>query len=271
MIKGTYSDCKIQSISTSNSTAIIHCIIYSSVPAEKQKAFKFYIRDKNNPLELFELSENVYWIDRLNNYNNDATNIDVNQYLDLILNIDITNRNRSSVQDNKWVRHCNLILKELNSNEDEYAWISQDLTLISKEFEIPKIENLDICSDDNYNINISYKLFYKSQQDFSYNDQNIYTTINICSLYTDTELETIDVYEEDINNQTIKIKSNNTYISPVKIKIQLKNSNGSLLQTVEKFYKPIQRQTNTFIKTSNGIKKVLAFYVKEIDYNETTS
>ena len=91
MIKGTAANCKITSITISESTASIHCILYSTSPAKKHEAFKFYLKDKDNTLT--SISENVYWIDRTNNYNNDIRNIDVNQYLELILKVDITKQN----------------------------------------------------------------------------------------------------------------------------------------------------------------------------------
>ena len=263
MIAGTSANCKIKSITISDTEATIICIIYSSSPAKIHKPFKFYLRDKDKTLTA--ISENIYWIDRINNYNNDSINIDVNQYIEVILKVDITKGNTADVVENKWVRHCNLILKDLSLVSDSFAWVSEDITLVSKEFEIPSIYNLDIYSDKKFNLYIDFQYKYKSQQDFNYNNKNLYTTINILSLYTGVTLETLDILEEEYNTSKVSAKLLKEYSSPIQIQIQLKNNKGDILKTINKIYSPVPRETNTYIKTKEGIKKVLAFYVKASD------
>lgn len=267
MIKGTAANCKIKSITISEFEATIICVIYSSAPAVQHKPFQFLIRDKDKSLTI--VSENIYWIDRLNNYNNDSKNIDVNQYAEVILKVDITNSNTSPIIDNKWVRDCNLILKDLSVIGEQLAWISEDLHLVSKEFEIPKVYDLDIYSDKNYNLFIKFQYKYSSQQDFNYNNKNLYTTINIVSLYTDTVLETKDVEEENSYISLVSTQMNGTYNSPIKVQIILKNYRGDSLFKLERIYNPTPRVTNSFIKTETGIKRVLAYYVKPQDISDT--
>lgn len=265
MIKNTTADCKIKSVSINNTTASINCIIYSSSPTKVHQGFKFYILDKDGTTT--EISENIYWIDRINNYNNDSINVDVNQYLETVLKIDITNQNKGRIENNKWVRDCTLILKNINDTS-KIAWSSEDLTLISKEFEIPTIQNLDIYSEEDYTLNIKFKYKYKSQLDFNYNNQNLYTTINVLSLYTNNVLETIDIEEENNFTSEVKTKLLNNFNTPIKIQIQLKTNRGDILSTTERVYIPFVRKTSTYIKTPTGIKQVLAFYVKERDILE---
>lgn len=260
MIANTTANCKIKSITINESTASINCIIYSSSPAKTQQGFKFFILDKDGTIS--EASENIYWIDRLNNYNNDSINVDVNQYLELILKVDITNKNRSLIEGNKWVRHCTLLLKNINDTS-KIAWSSENLSLISKEFEIPTIKNLDIYSEEDYSLNISFKHNYNSQLDFNYNNKNLYTTINILSLYTNNILESIDIDEENSYTSEVNTKLLNKFTSPIKIQIQLKTNKGAILSTTERVYIPYIRKTSTFIKTPKGIKQVLAFFVKQ--------
>lgn len=263
MIKGTTANCKIKSITVSDSTAYITCILYSLSPAKIHEAFKFYLRDKNKTITA--ISQNIYWIDRINNYNNDILNIDVNQYLEVLLQVDISNQNTADVINNKWVRNCNLILKNINDHSTDFAWISEDLTLISKEFEIPTIKDLDIYSDRDYNLHIKFKYQYKSQQDFNYNNQNLYTTINIVSIHTHNILETLSIEEEETFTSRINATMLGKYNTPINIQIQLKNSKGEVLSTIERLYKPIVRTTTTYIKTEYGIKRALAFYVRAQD------
>lgn len=263
MIAGTTANCKIKSITVSDTIATIICIMYSSSPARIHKPFKFYLRDKDSSLT--NISENIYWIDRINNYNNDSINVDVNQYLEVILKVDITKNNTADIVENKWVRQCNLILKDLSNSSDTIAWLSEDLTLVSKEFEIPTIYNLDIYSDNQYNLYVDFQYKYKSQQDFNYNNQNLYTTINILSLYTGAVLESLDVHEESFSTSKVSAQLLNEYNSSIQVQIQLKNTRGDILFTLDRIYNPVPRQTNTYIKTKDGVKRVLAFYVKAND------
>lgn len=263
MINGTTADCKIKSITVTDSTAAISCILYSLSPAREHKAFKFYLRDKDLTKPLIPVSENIYWIDRINNYNNDVTNIDVNQYKEILLTVDITNANQGDLIGNKWVRNCNLVLRNIKDPSNNFAWVSEDLTLVSKEFEIPKIRNLNIYSDKDFNLYIDFIYKYTSQSDFKYNNSNLYTTIKILSPYTGNTLETVDILEEDNSTSKVAVTFLNTYNATVKIQIQLKNSRGEVLSTLERLYTPIVRKSSTYIKTSNGIERILAYYVKD--------
>jgi hypothetical protein len=259
MIRGTTANCKIKSITVTDSTATVTCILYSLSPAKEHKAFKFFLRDKDKTLTA--ISENIYWIDRINNYNNSISNIDVNQYLETTFFIDITNANTADLVENKWVRECNLVLQNIEEPTTSFAWVSEDLTLVSKEFEIPIIKDLDIRSDKNYNLFVDFLYQYKSQADFNYTNNNLYTTINILSIYTNSLLETIDVRTDE--NSRIHADFLTQFNTPIKIQIQLKNNKGDILYTKERIYIPFVRQTSTFIRTAKGVERVLAYYVKD--------
>lgn len=261
MIQGTTANCKIKSITVTGSTANITCILYSVAPAKEHKAFKFYLRDKDKTLTL--ISENVYWIDRLNNYNNEIINIDVNQYLEVLLQVDISKQNQAEVVNNKWVRRCNLVMRNTDDHSNNFAWVSEDLTLISKEFEIPTIKDLDIYTDKDYNLHVNFQYKYKSQEDFNYNNQNLFTSIKVVSIYTATILEQLDVQDEETFTSKVKATLLGRYDAPIKIQIQLKNNRGDILSTLERIYRPQVRTSSTYIKTEKGTKRVLAFYIKE--------
>jgi len=263
MINGTTANCKIKSITVSDSTANITCILYSVSPAKQHKAFRFYLRDKDKTLSI--ISENIYWIDRINNYNNDILNVDVNQYLEVLIQVDISRQNKADVINNKWVRECNLVLRNIDDHSNNFAWISEDLTLISKEFEIPTIKDLDIYTDKDYNLHINFQYKYKSQQDFNYNNKNLFTTIKVLSIYTNNVLETLDIEEEEAMTSKVKTTLLGKYETPIKLQIQLKNNRGDILSMLERLYTPVIRSTSTFIKTENGTKRVLAFYIKDTD------
>lgn len=266
MIRDTTANCKIKSIVVTDSTATIQCIIYSSSPARKHQAFKFYLRDKDKSLT--NISENIYWIDRLNSYSNDILNVNVNQYLEVLLKVDISKQNKGDIIDGRWVRECNLVLKNINDISDSLAWVSEDLTLVSKKIEIPSIKDLDIFSDKDYNLFVNFKYHYTSQQDFNYNNKNLYTTIRILSVHTANVLETLDIEDENSYVSNVKAKLTNTYNTTIKVQVQLKSVKGDVLLMKERLYTPIVRETSSYIKTPKGVKKVLAYYIKEKDIME---
>jgi hypothetical protein len=132
---------------------------------------------------------------------------------------------------------------------------------VSKEFEIPTIKYVDIYSDENFNLYVDFLYKYKSQADFNYTNSNLKTTINVVSIYTHNILETLDI--DSNNSSKIHTTFLNTFKTPIKVQIFLKNKKGDILLSTERLYTPAIRQTTTYIKTHKGIEKVLAYYVKD--------
>ena len=262
MIKNTNADCKILDTKIAGSTAYVTLVIASSKPTPIPRAFNFYIYDINTGTSTL-LSETRYWIDSYGNYNDNIREVDINLYKKITLQIDITNSNNSSMVDNKWYRECYLILVDVTSSPNINAWYSPTLELVSKEIILPEIKELILNTDALYGLTISWKYHYESQEDFNYNNKNIYTSIVIKSPYTNNILEQIDVMSEDYSSQYIKQTCLNTYTTPIIVSVLLKNLKGDILKRKDIFYKPVIRQTNTYIKTATGIKKVEAFYVKD--------
>lgn len=261
MIKNTNADCKIRDIKISGSTAYVTIIFSSSKATPEPRVFNFYIQDSKTREQVL-LSNTNYWIDRYNNYDNRALNVDINMYKQIVLQIDITNNNKSDMINNKWVRNCYLVLVDVTDKRPINAWYSEELDLISKELSVPNIENLLLHSTSKYKLNISWDFKYESQEDFNYNNTNIYSEIIIKSPYTHTPLETI-IMSSDTKSNTKKITCLNVYKEPILIEILLKNLRGDILKRKEVFYKPVPRTTNTYIKTSQGIKKVSTFFIKK--------
>lgn len=261
MIKNTNADCKIKDIKISGSTAYVTLIIASSKATTEPRVFNFYIQDINTGITT-QLSNINYWIDRYNNYNNDSNNVDINLYKQITLQIDITNQNTSEMIDNKWVRNCYLILVDSTDSIKQNAWYSEKLELISKEIILPTIQDLTLHSDKNYTLRISWIYKYKTQEDFNYNNTNLYTTILIKSPYTNNILESNDIFATEDSTNYIKCTCLNTYNAPILIEILLKNLKGTVLKRKEVFYKPVPKQTNSYIKTATGIKKVAAYFIK---------
>lgn len=273
LIKNTDgSHCKIKNIKISGLKAYVTLIIYSVTPQTTpdilgniHRVFSFYLRDKNSD-ELFKLSHNNYWIDRNNNYNNDSNNIDINMNKEIILEIDITNNNQSNMKENRWVRQCNIVLMDHTSTLTE-AWVSEDLTLISKEINLPKISRLKVNYHKDKIITIDFDYTYESQNDFNYINSNLITSIELRSPHNNSLLESLDIpHEFNSNTQTNSIYfcSMNTYTGPVIYSINIKNLQGDVLYNLTQLFNPEASNIKLMIKEANH-NKVKCITVKDIE------
>lgn len=272
LIKNTDgSYCKIKDIKVSGLEAYITLIIYSSIPQTSSdiygnvnRVFSFYLRDKDST-ELYKLDNNNYWIDRLHNYNNESRNIDINMYKEIILKVDITNNNTSEMIDNKWVRYCNIVMIDHTTTTEE-AWVSEDLTLISKGIELPEITNFHVTRNSNDTLSVSFKYNYESQKDFNYANTNLVSTIEIRSLYSN------EIFEQyTLDTDAVVYDTLNSYTAPVTIYIFIKNLREDVLYQTSQVFNPnvnfatmaIKQDTTTHI-TSAAIKDTDVKSIKQI-------
>lgn len=277
-IKGTTSSyCKITDVKISGFKAYIYLLISSTssqvdpvTSIANTCVFSFYTRDSNG--ELNRVTNNNYWIDRCNNYNNDMNNIDINKHKDIILELDITNKNTSTMQDNKWVRPVELLL--INNRTNEEAWTSDTIELISKEISLPEINNFNITKTSS-TINISFDLVYSTQEDFNYINSNIIAKLQIRSVYTKKLIESMALSSFNFNSlqpiKHINTALNNYYTEPIQIEICIQNLKEDILKEYIKFYNTelalspisilskdnIKHCTNASIKTKDGIKPII--------------
>lgn len=273
LIKNTDgSYCKIKDIKVSGLKAYITLIIYSSVPQTSSdvygnvnRVFSFYLRDKDST-ELYKISNNNYWIDRTHNYSNDSSNIDIEMYKEIILEVDITNNNQSSMQDARWIRECNIVMIDHTTSSEE-AWVSEDITLISKEIKLPALSNLHIATDSNDILGISFKYTYESQEDFNYTNSNLITFIEIKSIYSNEVLESHELphyFEDSSQSLVIEFNSLDTYTDPIIVCIYLKNLRGNILKTFSQFFNPQICGANMSIKLTEP-KSIKGIYIKDTD------
>lgn len=274
LIKNTdHSYCKIKETKISGLKAYVTLIIYSSAPQTSQdimgninRVFSFYLRDLNST-QLYRLPPyNNYWIDRNTNYHNDSTSIDVNMYKEIILEIDITNTNQSDMIDNHWVRKCNIVMIDHTTNDEE-AWVSPTLELISKGIKLPTLSNLQITSDSYNALHVNFKYTYESQEDFNYINNNLITIIEIKSASTDYLVESCEFpheYNSNTKESIIMFTSLNTYTETLSINILLKNIRGDVLSKNNYFYNPAIGNINLSIKDKEPLH-VKAAYIKDVD------
>lgn len=267
---GSY--CKIKDIKVTGLKAYVTLIVYSSIPQVSEdilgnvhRVFSFYLRDKNST-ELYKISHNNYWIDRNNNYNTDTTNIDINMYKEIILEVDITNNNQSDMLDNKWIRKCNIVMIDHTINSEE-AWVSEDLELISKEIELPKFTGLKISTGTDNILSVEFKLLYESQEDFNYINKNLITEVSILSTLSNETIESLDFEnstENFISEQKVCFSSLNEYTQPVVVQIKMKNLRGDILSIHKEFFNPVINNLNLSIKDTDTLR-VKSAHIKDTD------
>lgn len=269
MIKNTYADCKIIKTRVTGSTAYVTLLIYSSKPADKQRKFKFYISDTTtnlvsdiNEINPTLLSNNTYWIDHASNYENLSTNIDINLYREVTLEVDITRQNQGDIRDNRWVRECQIILMDISDNEQKIAWISSILNLISAEITLPKIKNLSFITDNDWKLTVDFDYVYETQADFNYQNKNIYAVVSVISNNNRRVQESITINEAYIKDNHVRVKFDNPYNDYIRINITIKNNKDIGMMSIEKLYKPHRRLENTYIKINGEVQKVNYIYFK---------
>ena len=260
---GTY--CKVKDIKISGLTAYVTLLVYSSVPqttpdsfGRTSRVFSFFLKDKNSD-EIIQLSRNLYWIDRVNNYENNSINVDINMHKEIILEIDITNKNKSQMKDRRWVRNCNILIKDMSNSSYNTLWTSEDLELISKKVILPEITNIKTTIDKNNVLHVIFNKTYESQEDFNYIDSNLKTVIRTKSIYNNKVIEEF-ILEDDskFTNEYGQIEINSfclKYASPIIIEIQLLNKKKEVLYSIEKFCST-QNNLKVFIKSFGDIKQV---------------
>ena len=263
LIKNTDATyCKIKDIKVSGLEAYITVLVYSSKPQTTEdnlgrtsRVFAFYLKDKDTG-NITRLSNNNYWVDRCNNYNNDSTNIDINLYKEIILTVDISNLNQSKMLNNRWVRECVLLILDQQSSSTEPLWNSEDLELISQEIVIPTISNIKINIDSNSVLHINFKQEFESQEDFNYINNNLKTIVRILSAYNNSLIEEYELTSSDFENNIADINTfNHEYNSPIIVEINLLNNNNEILLQHRKFYNPIASH-RVFIEQDGVVKQI---------------
>ena len=279
MIKGTNADCKLLKVTISETIATVTLLIFASKATNPAKAFRIYLKDLDTG-KYTMANNNVYWIDQTNNYNYDSTNVDTKKYKEIMFNIDITRSNTSEISDKKWIRNCYIMLmdtsKEIGSSG--ISWSSDLLTLISNEFEIPTVKNIDIQAKNltifhldqedltkteyRGNIEVNFKLHFTSEKDFNYNNKNFSAFLNIRSVSTDEIIESKEISSSSTSLENTIISTKKYSLgAPVVIQILITNKNKDIMREYRKIFTPFKKYSNTYIKTKDGVKKVIAFYI----------
>lgn len=311
MIKGTKSDCIISDIKVSKSKAYINLVVSSRELNDPSIPFNIYIKDYNLDNQVAykqlilqdslkddlgtyykvssesdiatsetKLSNVTYWLDAVYSYS-DSLNVSINKFKKIILDIDITNQNTSSILAQRFVRLISI--QFINSKTHKIIWNSEKLLLLSTKIELPTIKNCHFVTSKDYKISGSFIFKYESDIDFSYNNLHLFTEIIVQSPQTLEVLETLKVEDEDASTSKVQFELNNTYTETVIITILLKNYYGSDLivdkwltndtyteklvggTTMAKYqyyYTPRPKVSDMYIKVNNTVMAITELHSK---------
>lgn len=195
ILTGTNSRAKILNVLIRKSKAYITLLIHSDIPEPSPKVLNFYLRENNTQIKI---SPNNYWLDYRNNTDSSFNNVDIGMHKEIILEIDITNQGRAPMQGPRWVRHCQLVIRDM-TDIARNVWVSEYMTLVSDEIELPRMTSINVFNTNDFqNLVVQARFHYESQQDFNYSNQNLYTAISIRSSITHKVLETAILYESQM-------------------------------------------------------------------------
>lgn len=266
MIRGTNADCRVLRVSVSETTAMVSLLIFATVATSPSKPFRFWIKDAGTG-ERKLANAYTYWVDRTNNYDGDANNVDLNRYKEVILSVDITDSGKADIQNGKWTREVIIQLCDVGKAIDDVAWASDRLTLVSDEFEIPTVAAVSFKPVDAGNgscrIRTSFRLSFRTQADFNYSNSNFLARVNVRSLSTDAVLETKLVANSTSTENEVVTDEAYDYGESVVVELLIMDSKENVYYSVRKIYKPRRRYSmDAWMKTADGIRKVSAFYVQ---------
>lgn len=261
MIKGTNANCKIVNISVSENLATITLLIFATQATVPAKSFRICVKDIDTNETTF-INNNIYWIDQTNNYNLDSNNIDTKKYKEIILTLDISKSGTGVIKDNRWVRSCFILLLDSSKNiDDEAAWSSGIINLISSKFEAPEIKNVSFETNKN-KIKTKFSLIFKTKKNFNISDKNFTVKLNIKTLGTGTVLESKEIIlNKDTPYNEVTTDKEYTIGQPIIIQLLVINKNGEYISDINRIYTPSKKYSNTWVKTDNGIKRVLFIYI----------
>lgn len=258
IINGTTSSyCMVKDIKISGTIAYIKLLIISNTPQSEHCAFSFWLQDLDTKL-FSKADNNIYWIDRCNNYNNDSRNIDINMYKEIIIPVDISNFSTSSMQLNRWIRHVSLVIRPYeNGNSGVANWVSEPIELLSQEITLPTITEPSIKNEAGV-ITVSFDKNYETQEDFNYIDKHLIFKIKVSSVYTSEILEEHILPNHSYKEtETLKLINTN-YTEPINIGVYVYNNKEELLDYKIRFYNPEQLDIKLKVlnKTFNPVKRI---------------
>lgn len=191
---------------------------------------------------LLHLISDDFEIPEIKNVSFDTTQLST-RYVYGIVSVDSLPEQENAIQ--------NVLYKvKVNDVDHYFRWSG-------REFYEAELET-ELCGK----IKTKFTLHYNTEKDFNYNNDNFSALLNIRSVATNNILETKEIATSSIDIYN-EIETTQSYLlgNPIIVQLLITNKNGDVLKDIRKIYKPIRKYSNGFLKTDEGIKRILAFFV----------
>ena len=281
-LKGLSTYCEIKDISITQQEGTIKVLLFSNQENNVTFGLKFYLLDEGKGTEEL-INTNTYWVEKFqpsfDSTSNIQNNIDINLFKELLFKVDITNKNRSSFQVDRWIRNVRIVIRvdaiigQSTVNVGDLIYRSEQISLVSGLVIVPDLKQISIKSinnDVNLDANVEELLVsiyynYGIENDFNYNNKNIqyfFRLINPKTFKVITGSQKILTENGTLTDQDPKLgvlKYTFTSLklrTPIIVSISIRDLKGNVIKAYNKLYIPSIPKNKVYVKFNGIIKEV---------------
>jgi hypothetical protein len=280
-LKGLSTYCEIKDISITQQEGTIKVLLFSNQENNVTFGLKFYLLDEDKGTEEL-INTNTYWVEKFqpsfDSTNNIQNNIDINLFKELLFKVDITNKNRSSFQVDRWIRNVRIVIRvdsivgQSTVNIGDLIYRSEQISLVSGLVIVPDLKQISIKSinnDVNLDANVEELLVsiyynYGIENDFNYNNKNIQYFFRLINPKTfrvirgsQKILTENGTFDQDSKLGVLKYTFTSLKLrTPIIVSISIRDLKGNVIKAYNKLYIPSIPKNKVYVKFNGIIKEV---------------
>jgi hypothetical protein len=280
-LKGLSTYCEIKDISITQQEGTIKVLLFSNQENNVTFGLKFYLLDEDKGTEEL-INTNTYWVEKFqpsfDSTNNIQNNIDINLFKELLFKVDITNKNRSSFQVDRWIRNVRIVIRvdsivgQSTVNIGDLIYRSEQISLVSGLVIVPDLKQISIKSinnDVNLDANVEELLVsiyynYGIENDFNYNNKNIQYFFRLINPKTfrvikgsQKILTENGTFDQDSKLGVLKYTFTSLKLrTPIIVSISIRDLKGNVIKAYNKLYIPSIPKNKVYVKFNGMIKEV---------------
>jgi hypothetical protein len=279
-LKGLSTYCEIKDISITQQEGTIKVLLFSNQENNVTFGLKFYLLDEDKGTEEL-INTNTYWVEKFqpsfDSTSNIQNNIDINLFKELLFKVDITNKNRSSFQVDRWIRNVRIVIRvdaiigQSTVNVGDLIYRSEQISLVSGLVIVPDLKQISIKSintdgnlSDVEELLVSIYYNYGIENDFNYNNKNIqyfFRLINPKTFKVITGSQKIltenGTFDQDSKLGVLKYTFTSLKLrTPIIVSISIRDLKGNIIKGYNKLYIPSVPKNKVYVKFNGVVKEV---------------
>jgi hypothetical protein len=280
-LKGLSTYCEIKDVSITQQDATINVLLFSNQENNVTFGLKFYLLDEGKGKEEL-INTNTYWVEKFqpsfDSTSNIQNNIDINLFKELLFKVDITNKNRSSFQVDRWIRNVRIVIRvdaiigQSTVNVGDLIYRSEQISLVSSLVIVPDLKQISIKSinnDVNLDSNVEELLVsiyynYGIENDFNYNNKNIQYFFRLINPKTfkvirgsQKILTENGTFDQDSKLGVLKYTFTSLKLrTPIIVSISIRDLKGNIIKGYNKLYIPSVPKNKVYVKFNGVVKEV---------------